>query len=135
MMTLAGLAGFGILALATFVTPNWADYRFYNWQMSVTRKPSYDMRSLLNRVTWFPIVHDIFTRMWFTLVVGLLGLAGVAARWRTVSAGERLLAWWMMLTPAVLGLAIVAFSLAGLFKNRQLSRRRVEREPRSVASA
>ena len=97
MMTLAGLAGFGILALATFVAPNWADYRFYNWQMSVTRKPSYDMRSLLNRVTWFPIVHDIFTRMWFTVVVGLLGLAGVAARWRTVSAGERLLAWWMTL--------------------------------------
>jgi 4-amino-4-deoxy-L-arabinose transferase-like glycosyltransferase len=97
MMTLAGLAGFGILALAAFVAPNWADYRFYNWQMSVTRKPSYDMRSLLNRVTWFPIVHDIFTRMWFTVVVGLLGLAGVAARWRTVSAGERLLAWWMTL--------------------------------------
>ena len=35
---------------------------FYNWQMSVTRKPSYDVASLLDRVTWFPIVHDIFTR-------------------------------------------------------------------------
>jgi hypothetical protein len=30
----------------------------------------------------------------------------------------------------VLGLAIVAFSLAGLFKSRQLSRRRQGREPR-----
>ena len=26
-----------------------------------------------NRVTWFPIVHDIFTRMWFTVVVGVCG--------------------------------------------------------------
>ena len=23
--------------------PNWTDYRFYNWQISVTRKPSYDI--------------------------------------------------------------------------------------------
>ena len=44
------------------------DYRFYNWQMSVTRKPSYDLRSLVDRVTWFPVLHDIFTRMWFTVV-------------------------------------------------------------------
>ena len=51
--------------------PNWTDYRFYNWQMSVTRKPSYDLQSLIDRVTWFPIVHDIFTRMWFVVVVGV----------------------------------------------------------------
>ena len=75
--TLAGLAVCGIVALALFVVPNWTDYRFYNWQMSVTRKPSYDLRSLMNRVTWFPIVHDIFTRMWFTVVVGVLGLFAV----------------------------------------------------------
>ena len=68
--------------------PNWTDYRFYNWQISVTRKPSYDLRSLLNRVTWFPIVHDIFTRMWFMVVVGVAGLFGVLARWRTVPPGR-----------------------------------------------
>jgi 4-amino-4-deoxy-L-arabinose transferase-like glycosyltransferase len=96
-MTLGGLAGFGALALAAFVLPNWADYHFYNWQMSVTRKPSYDLRSLRDRVTWLPIVHDIFTRMWFTVVVGVLALAGVAARWRSAAAGERLLAWWVIL--------------------------------------
>ena len=33
-----------------FVVPNWSDYRFYNWQMSVTRKPSYDVKSLIDRV-------------------------------------------------------------------------------------
>ncbi len=92
---LAGLAACGLVALAVFVVPNWADYRFYNWQMSVTRKPSYDIRLVLNRVTWFPIVHDIFTRMWFTVVVGVLGLFAGLGRWRALPAPERLLALWV----------------------------------------
>ena len=95
--TLAGLVGCGIVALAVFVVPNWTDYRFYNWQMSVTRKPSYDAQSLVNRVTWFPIVHDIFTRMWFTVVVGVLGLIASLGRWRVVSPAERLLSLWIVL--------------------------------------
>jgi 4-amino-4-deoxy-L-arabinose transferase-like glycosyltransferase len=93
--TLAGLTVCGIVALAVFVVPNWTDYRFYNWQMSVTRKPSYDVRSLMNRVTWFPIVHDFFTRMWFTVVVGVLGLFAALGRWRVVPPPERLLALWI----------------------------------------
>ncbi len=97
MTTLAGLALCGIVALAIFVVPNWTDYRFYNWQMSVTRKPSYDLQSLLNRVTWFPIVHDIFTRMWFTVAIGVVGLVAALARWRTVAPAERLLALWVAL--------------------------------------
>ena len=61
---------------------------FYNWQMSVTRKPSYDARSLLNRVTWFPIVHDIFTRLWFLVVVGMVARSGFArAMARAAAAG------------------------------------------------
>ena len=47
LWTLAGLAVAGIVALALFVGPEWSEYRFYNWQMSVTRKPSYDAQSLL----------------------------------------------------------------------------------------
>ena len=94
-MTLAGLTICGILALALFVLPNWTDYRFYNWQMSVTRKPSYDMRSLLDRVTWFPIIHDIFTRMWFTVFVAVLALFGMLVRWRQLAAPERLLVLWV----------------------------------------
>ncbi len=93
--TLAGLTVCGIVALAIFVIPNWTDYRFYNWQMSVTRKPSYDLQSLMNRVTWFPIVHDIFTRMWFTVAIGVLGLFASLARWRVVTPGERLLVLWI----------------------------------------
>ena len=90
MATLGGLALCGAIALAVFVVPNWTDYRFYNWQISVTRKPSYDVRSVLDRVTWFPILHDIFTRMWFTVVVAVLGLFAMLGRWRIVPPAERL---------------------------------------------
>ena len=95
--TLAALFGCGAAALALFVAPNWAEYRFYNWQMSVTRKPSYDVRSLINRVTWFPIVHDIFTRMWLVAILAVAALGGLLARWRRVRAPERLLALWIAL--------------------------------------
>ena len=91
----ASVAVCGAVALAVFVLPNWSDYRFYNWQMSVTRKPSYDLASLMNRVTWFPVLHDLFTRMWFVLVLGLVALLGLLVRWREASAGERLLGWWV----------------------------------------
>ena len=90
------LAVCGVVALAIFVVPNWTDYRFYNWQMSVTRKPSYDLQSLMDRVTWFPILHDIFTRMWFTVAIGVVG-AGCGA-WRAgarVPPAERLLGLWI----------------------------------------
>jgi len=84
-----------VLALAAFVAPNWTEYRFYNWQMSVTRKPSYDLRSLVDRVTWFPVLHDVFTRMWFVVFAGVIALFGLIARWRRVSPPERLLALWI----------------------------------------
>jgi 4-amino-4-deoxy-L-arabinose transferase-like glycosyltransferase len=85
----------GVAAVALFVLPHWTDYRFYNWQMSVTRKPSYDLKSLVDRVTWFPVLHDIFTRMWFTVVVGLAGAMTLLVRWRTASPAERLLGLWI----------------------------------------
>jgi len=94
-ITMLSLAACGVLALALFVIPHWTDYRFYNWQMSVTRKPAYDARSLLDRVTWFPILHDIFTRMWFTVVVGLAAAIGLLARWRHAAPPERLLGLWI----------------------------------------
>jgi len=83
------------LALVVFVVPNWHDYRFYNWQMSVTRKPSYSLSALVDRASWFPVLHDVFTRMWFTLLVGIAGGLGLLARWRQAAAGERLLGWWV----------------------------------------
>jgi 4-amino-4-deoxy-L-arabinose transferase-like glycosyltransferase len=100
--TLMGLGAFAALALAVFVIPHWTDYQFYNWQMSVTRKPSYDFRSLKDRITWFPIVHDIFTRTWFSLVLAVMALFGAIARWRTIRPEERLLALWVLLGAAEL---------------------------------
>ena len=93
--TLTGLAvSFGIIG-ALFVLPNWRDYQFYNWQMSVTRKPSYDFASILQRVTWLPILHDTFSRMWGVLALGVVGAWGIVARWRAAPDAERLLFLWI----------------------------------------
>ena len=95
LWTVAGLAGsFAAIALS-FVLPHWSDYQFYNWQMSVTRKPSYDIGSLLMRVSWFPILHDTFSRMWVALCAGLFGAWGIAINWRRASDSERLLLLWV----------------------------------------
>ncbi len=66
-MLLGATAAAGIVALVAFVLPNWTDYRFYNWQMSVTRKPSYGLRSLVDRVHVVPGAARHFTRMWFAV--------------------------------------------------------------------
>jgi hypothetical protein len=95
--TLLGLTIAGLLAIAVVIAPYWTEYRFYNWQMSVTRKPSYDLRSILDRVSWMGILHDVFTRMWFVWIVGLIAWAGRLARWfdRGIAPAERLLVLWI----------------------------------------
>jgi hypothetical protein len=95
LWTLAGLAIGAAIALAVFVLPWWTEYRFYNWQMSVTRKPSYDLKSLIDRVTWFPVLHDVFTRMWPVLVIGLIAWAARLVRFPRISPPERLLVLWV----------------------------------------
>jgi 4-amino-4-deoxy-L-arabinose transferase-like glycosyltransferase len=95
LWTLAGLAVSFALVLIVFVLPHWTDYRFYNWQMSVTRKPAYDLKSVIDRVTWFPILHDTFTRMWTVLCLAVAGAWGVALRWRRATDAERLLLLWV----------------------------------------
>jgi hypothetical protein len=80
-----------------FVGPHWTEYRFYNWQMSVVRKPAYTLGALIDRASWLPIVHDFFTRMWLVLAVAAVALVSIAARWRTASPAERLLVWWLLL--------------------------------------
>lgn len=102
LWTLAGLALAAAVALGAFVVPNWSEYRFYNWQMSVTRKPSYDVRSFIDRATWFPIVHDFFTRMWLITVVSVAALLGMLARWRRTTAPELLLHLWVVIGAAEL---------------------------------
>lgn len=97
VFTLAGLAVSSIVAAAVFVIPYWTEFRFYNWQMSVTRKPSYSLRAFRDRLSWFPIVHDFFTRMWMMLLLAMGGLTQILVRWRTAMAAERLLVLWFAL--------------------------------------
>ena len=93
--TLAGLALAATVALVFFVVPHWTEYRFYNWQMSVTRKPSYALSALIDRASWLPMVQDFFTRMWLAVVAAALGCIAIAGRWKTASGPERLLVLWI----------------------------------------
>ena len=96
VFTLAGMTvAFGAIGLA-FVVPHWNDYWFYNVQMSVERKPSYDLASLQYRATMLGVVQDIFTRMWPLLVLAAAGILGIFVRWRDAKPGERLLALWVL---------------------------------------
>ncbi len=95
--TLVGLLVSAAMIGVLFVLPHWTEYRFYNWQMSVTRKPSYAIGALIDRASWLPLVHDSFTRMWVVLVAAALASTALVARWRTASPPERLLVFWFLL--------------------------------------
>jgi 4-amino-4-deoxy-L-arabinose transferase-like glycosyltransferase len=97
LWTIAGLVVAGLIALAIFVIPYWQEFRFYNWQMSVTRKPDYTVKAFLDRLSWIPIIHDFFTRQWLVTVLGVFGTLGLLTRGRAVSPPERLLGLWIAL--------------------------------------
>jgi len=143
---LAGLVVSFALIGAFFVLPHWSDYQFYNWQMSVTRKPSYDLHSFVTRLTWFPILHDTFSRMWGALCFGVFGAWATALRWRRAGAAEQLLLLWLdvgvlellvhdvgnerrfvFLIPALVALAALALARGSLLGDdvRSVSRARV----------
>jgi hypothetical protein len=93
---LGGLvAGTAVVALV-FVLPHWTDYQFYNWQMSVTRKPSYAPGAFVDRATWLPLVQGLFSRMAIELVAGMTALVVLVAGWRTARPGDRLLVLWVL---------------------------------------
>jgi 4-amino-4-deoxy-L-arabinose transferase-like glycosyltransferase len=94
-ITIVALAVCGAVALAAFVVPNWEEFWFYNVQISVLRKPAYTLKAFADRVTQFPVLHDVFTRMAFATAIGVTAALGVLARWRRVSSGERLLVLWV----------------------------------------
>ena len=93
--TIGGLAVAGAVALAVFVVPYWTEFRFYNWQMSVTRKPSYSLKAVVDRVSWIPIIHDFFTRQLAVTLLALSGCIALVARWRATQPAERLLGLWV----------------------------------------
>jgi 4-amino-4-deoxy-L-arabinose transferase-like glycosyltransferase len=94
---LAGLGVSAVVAAAVFVIPYWSEFRFYNWQMSVTRKPSYSWDALVDRASWLPVVNDFFTRMWMVLLLAFGAACAVAARWRRATATEWLAVAWVAL--------------------------------------
>jgi 4-amino-4-deoxy-L-arabinose transferase-like glycosyltransferase len=95
--TLATLAAGTLLALAMFVGPHWAEYSFYNLFVYGSRRSSVGPGPLMDRVSWFPVVHGFFTRQWLLTLAALAGLAALLSRYRRASAGERLLALWFLL--------------------------------------
>jgi hypothetical protein len=99
---LAGLAGVFLVIGLSFVLPHWTDYRFYNWQMSVERKPSYALHALVDRASWLPVVQRLFSKMGIEILFGALGLAAIAARWRTSRPADRLLLLWLLIGVAEL---------------------------------
>ena len=92
---LGGLLVATLAALALFVAPHWSEFRFYNWQMSVTRKPAYTVEAIVDRASWVPIVHDFFTRQWLVTVLALAACLGLLRRWRAALPAERLLGLWV----------------------------------------
>jgi hypothetical protein len=94
--TLVGLAASAACVVVLFVVPHWTDYRFYNWQMSVTRKPSYTVRALMDRISWLPFVQGFFSRMWGELVAASLATLVVLSQWRRASPAARLLVLWLL---------------------------------------
>jgi hypothetical protein len=94
-MTFTGLAVTAAIVAALFVLPHWTEYRFYNWQMSVTRKPEYSARALADRASWLPLVQGIFSRMWLVLAAGAAGIVAITLRWRDARPAERLLVLWV----------------------------------------
>ena len=93
--TLVGLAASVAVVVGVFVVPHWQEYRFYNWQMSVTRKPSYTISALIDRASWLPMVQDFFTRMWLAVAAATIAAVGIVARWRRTTGPERLLIFWI----------------------------------------
>lgn len=113
LWTLGGIAAAGVAFLALFVLPYWTQFRFYNWQMSVVRKPAYSLGAFVQRASWLPLVNGFFTRLWPVLVMALAGAFGLLARWRTARGAERLLGLW-------LGLGIVEVVMHDAGNERRL---------------
>lgn len=91
-------AGLVVAALAIgllFVLPHWADYQFYNWQMSVTRKPGYALADFVQRASWLPVVQGLFSRMWVELAAGVVCVMALVVRWPAIRPAERLLVLWV----------------------------------------
>jgi len=97
LTTLGALAAGTILTLAIFVIPHWGEYSFYNLFVYGARRSQTGLSALADRASWFPVVHQFFSRQWLLTVTALVGLASTLVTIRRASPGERLLAFWFLL--------------------------------------
>lgn len=92
---LLGMCAAGAVALVVLVVPYWAEFQFYNWEMTVTRKPSYGLADFQNRVTYL-LSHGAFSRMWLVLVAALVATLATVNRWASTAPAARLAVLWLM---------------------------------------
>jgi hypothetical protein len=84
-----------VAVFVLFIWPHWAEFQFYNWEMTVTRKPSYSLKDFIERATWLPLVHGVFSRMWLVLVLAGVGVLAVIRRWPEAPPAARLAVLWL----------------------------------------
>jgi 4-amino-4-deoxy-L-arabinose transferase-like glycosyltransferase len=94
--TVLGLAVAAVAALALFVIPYWSDFQFYNWVMTVERKPEYTLAAFMRNASWLPLTHGVFMRMWPVLLVAAVAAVSIVARWRSAHPAERLAVLWLL---------------------------------------
>jgi hypothetical protein len=90
-----GLAVGAVAVFALFIWPHWTEFQFYNWEMTVTRKPTYGIKDFIQRATWLPLVHGVFSRMWLVMVLAAVGALAVIRRWPEASPAARLAVLWL----------------------------------------
>ena len=97
LTTLVVLAVGTAASVLAFVAPNWVEYSFYNLFVYGSRRAVSGIGALVDRASWFPVIHQFFTRQWLLTLAAFAGLALTLPRYREASPGERLLALWFML--------------------------------------
>ncbi len=147
VFVLAGMALAGLVAGVAFVLPNWQEYVFYNVQLYGARRSSLGLRAIIDRASWFPIIHDFFTRMWLVVILAVGAAVTLASRVRRLGPAERLLLLWIVIGSLELIFhdlgnerrfvflvpAIVALAAITLGTERRLVGDEVARIPRRVA--
>ena len=96
LWTLAGMALTAAVIAVAFVLPHWREYQFYNWQMTVTRKPSYALADIVMRASWLPVVQGLFSRTWLVVAGGSIAIMSIVLSWRESKPAERLLVLWVI---------------------------------------
>lgn len=101
-LTLAAMAVTTGAALVAFVIPNWSEWFFYNFRLYGGRRTLTGLSALVDHLSWFPIVHDFFTRMLLLTWLSLAAVVNGMFDWWRRRPGERLLWLWLVLGAAEL---------------------------------